>query len=189
MFPQIQEDRMPASGQRMSHGNDDALIVRFFTGPKLMGELSRIEGRDIYDDEKIVEYIEIKIPGGDKVVRIVTPDDIKRFSAKYRQWKLNEGEDMGTPLEALGFTETQKDMCTRANVHSVEQLAAVGDHVLAAIGLGATNMRIRAQKYLSAKPVVNEEVETLKSQNALLSEKLAQLTEVVESLMNKKKVG
>lgn len=186
MFPQIQEDRMPMSGQRMSHGSDDSLIVRFFSGPKLLGEMSRIEGRDIYDEEKVVEYIEIKIPGGDKVVRVVTSDDVKRFSAKYRAWKMNEGDDLGTPLEALGFTETQKDMCTRANVHSVEQLASVGDHVLAAIGMGATNMRSRAQKYLSAQPVVNEEVETLKVQNATLMEKLTQLSEVVESLMKKK---
>ena len=177
---------MPLPGQRMSHGSDDSLRVRFYVGPKYMSELSRIEGKDIYDEEKPLEYIEIKIPGGDTIVRVVTPDDIKRFSAKYRQWKLDEGDELGTPLDVLGFTETQKDMLTRANIHSVEQLSGVGDHVLSAIGLGAISMRARAQKFIAAKPVVNEEVETLKAQNATLMDKLTQLTEVVEGLMKKR---
>ncbi|MGA1350942.1 MAG: hypothetical protein ACO31B_07375 [Burkholderiaceae bacterium] len=187
MFPQIIEDRMPISGQVMRHGSDDALRVRFFTGPKFLGELSRIEGRDMYDQDRILEYIEIKVPGGDTVVRVATSDDIKRFSEKYRQWKLNEGGDVGTPLDALGFTDTQKDMCTRANIHSVEQLAAIGDQALASIGLGAINMRARAQRHIQAQPVVNEEVEALKAQNATLTEKLSQLTEMVEGLLLKKK--
>lgn len=186
MFPQILEDRMPVSGQRMSHGSDDALRVRFFVAPKYQSELSRIEGRDIYDDSRMLEYIEIKVPGGDTIVRVVTPDDVKRFSAKYRQWKMEEGDNPGTSLDVLGFTEVQKDMCTRANIHSVEQLASVGDHVLASIGLSATSMRSRAQKHIASLPVVNEEVETLKSQNATLTEKLAQLTELVEGLLKKK---
>jgi len=186
MFPQIIEDRMPVSGQVMRHGSDDALRVRFFTGPKFLGELSRIEGRDMYDQDKILEYVEIKIPGGDTIVRVATPEDIRRFAEKYRQWKLNEGDEVGTPFEVLNFTMTQKDMLTRANIHSVEQLACIGDNALSAIGLGAINMRTRAQKYLQAQPVVNEEVEDLKAQNAALTEKLSELADVVKTLLKKK---
>lgn len=186
MFPQIIEDKMPVTGQVMSHGKDDSLRVRFFTGPKYLGEMSRIEGRDVYDEEKILEYVEIKVPGGDTIVRVATPEDIRRFAEKYRQWKLNEGDEVGTPFEVLSFTMTQKDMLTRANIHSVEQLAAIGDNVLAAIGLGAINMRTRAQKYLQAQPVVNHEVEELKAQNAALTEKLSELADVVKTLLKKK---
>lgn len=186
MFPQIVEDRMPSPGQRMTHGDDSSLRVRFYMGPKMLHEQSRIEERDVYDDSVQVEYVEIRVPGGDTVVRIATPLDIKRFSETYRQWKLNEGEDPGTPLDALGFTVTQKDMCTRASVFSVEQLACVGDHVLSAIGLGATNMRKRAQDFVAAKPVPNADIEKLKEQNAELTKTVEELLSTVKELTRKR---
>lgn len=187
MFPQIVEDRMPIPGQRMSHGDDSSLRVRFYTGPKMLHEQSRIEERDVYDDSIQVEYVEIRVPGGDTVVRVATPLDIKRFSEIYRQWKLNEGQDPGTPLDILGFTNTQKDMCTRASIFSVEQLAVVGDHVLAAIGIGATNMRKRAQDYLAAKPVHNEDMETLKAEMAALKAQNEELQDLLKELVVKSK--
>lgn len=186
MFPQIVEDRMPIPGQRMTHGDDSSLRVRFYTGPKMLHEQSRIEERDVYDDSIQVEYVEIRVPGGDTVVRVATPQDIKRFSEIYRQWKLNEGQDPGTPLDILGFTNTQKDMCTRASVFSVEQLACVGDHVLSAIGIGATNMRKRAQDYLAAKPVPNAEIEALKDQNKELARTVEELLATVKELSKRK---
>jgi hypothetical protein len=187
MFPQILEDRMPNSGQRMRHGDDSSLRVRFYRGPKYKAEESRIEERDIYDDAVQLEYIEIKVPGGDTVVRVVTPADIKRFSEVYRQWQLNEGQDIGTPLDVLGFTETQKDMCTRAHVFSVEQLSKVGDHVLSAIGIGAMNMRKRANDYLDAKPSKNVEVEALKEQMAAMQKQNAELQDMLKELVKGKK--
>lgn len=185
MFPQIIEDRLPSPGQRMSHGDDSSLRVRFFLGPKFKPEQSRIEERDIYDDAEQLEYVEIRVPGGDVVVRVVTPQDVKRFSEAYRQWKLNEGQDAGTPLDALGFTETQKDMCTRASIYSIEQLAVVGDHVLAAIGLGATNMRKRAQDFIAAKPVPNEKMDAILADNARMQAQIRELTETVKTLTKK----
>ena len=191
MFPQIQEDKMPLPGQRMRHGSDDSLLVRFGTCPKYLPELSRIEGRDCYDNDQMVEFVEIRVPGGDvHVYKSDSPEfepQKKRFAHLYRQWKLNEGENPGTPFEVLGFTEVQKDMLTRANIHSVEQLAAIGDNVLASIGIGAINMRARAQRFIQAQPTANAEVEELKAQNAALTEKLEQLTDLVKMLAEKGK--
>jgi hypothetical protein len=187
MFPQIIEDKMPSPGQRMRHGDDSALRIRFYQGPKYKPEESRIEGRDLYDNDVQLEYVEIRVPGGDTVVRVVTNEDIKRFSEQYRQWKLNEGQDPGTPLDVLGFTETQKDMCTRAHVFSVEQLAKVGDHVLSAIGIGAMNMRKRATDYIEAKPTTNVEVEALKEQMAAMQKQNAELQEMLKDLVKSKK--
>jgi hypothetical protein len=191
MFPQIQEDKMPLPGQRMKHGSDDSLLVRFGTCPKYLPELSRIEGRDCYSDTEMVEFVEIRVPGGDvQVYTSASPEfepQKKRFAHLYRQWKLNEGENPGTPFEVLGLTEVQKDMLTRVNIHSVEQLAAVGDNVLASIGIGAINMRARAQRYIQAQPIANTEVEELKAQNAALTEKLEQLTEIVKTVVEKRK--
>ena len=187
MFPEIREDRMPLPGQRMKHGGDDALRVRFYNAPKFLPEQSRIEERDCFDDTVILEYVEIRIPGGDIVVRVARPEDKKRFSEIYRQWKLNEGEDTGTPLEALGMTETQKNLCTQANIFSVEQLANVGDHVLSSIGIGATNMRRRAIDFISRKPVHNEELEALKSQNQELLKTVNELMGAVKKLTSKDK--
>lgn len=186
MFPQIIEERMPSSGQRMTHGDDSALRVRFYTGPKMLHHQSRIEERDVYDDSVQIEYVEIRVPGGDTIVRVATPQDIKRFSETYRQWKLNEGDDPGTPLDVLGFTNTQKDMCTRASVFSVEQLACIGDHVLSAIGIGATNMRKRAQDFLASKPVPNAEIEALKDQNKELARTVEELLATVKELSKRK---
>jgi hypothetical protein len=186
MFPTIQEDRMPLPGQRMKHGGDESLRVRFFTAPKFLPEQSRIEERDCYDEDTILEYIEIRIPGGDIVVRVARPEDKKRFSELYRQWKLNEGEDVGTPLDVLGFTETQKDLCTRANIFSIEQLASIGDHVLSSIGIGAINMRKRAKDFISNKPVANEELDALKEQNNQLMRTVTELMEAVKALSGDK---
>lgn len=182
MFPTILEERMPHSGARLSHGDDSALRIKFFYGLKYLPEQSRIEERDCFDENIQLEYIEIKIPGGDTIVRVVTPDDKKRFSEKYRQWKLNEGESLGTPLDVLGFTNTQKDMCTRANIFSVEQLASVGDSVLQQVGLGATNMKRRACDFISSKPVQNDELEALKKKNEELTKALNELVGVVKEL-------
>lgn len=187
MFPQIVEDKLPMPGQRMSHGDDSSLRVRFFLGPKYRPEQSRIEEKDIYDHEEQLEYVEIRIPGGDVVVRVVTPQDVKRFSELYRQWKLNEGADVGTPIDALGFTETQKDMCTRASIYSVEQLAVVGDHVLSAIGLGAVNMRKRAQDFVAAKPIPNAEMDALKEQMAVMQKKNDELQDMLREFVKSKK--
>lgn len=187
MFPQIQEDRMPLPGQRMRHGDDSALRVRFYTGPKYKSEESRIEGRDVYDPEVQIEYIEIKVPGGDTIVRIATSDDVKRFSETYRRWKLDEGQDPGTPLDVLGFTEVQKDMCTRAHVFSVEQLSKIGDHALSAIGIGAMNMRRRAQDYLQARPTPNAEMEALKEQMAEMQKKNDELQDMLREFVKSKK--
>lgn len=174
-------------GQRMRHGDDSALRVRFYVGPKYKAEESRIEGHDIYDEDTKLEYIEIRVPGGDTVVRVITPDDVKRFSEQYRQWKLNEGQDPGTPMDVLGFTEMQKDMCTRAHIFSVEQLSKVGDHVLTAIGIGAINMRRRAQDYIAAKPTPNAEMEALKEQMLAMQKKNDELQEMLKELVKGKK--
>lgn len=187
MFPQIIEDRMPLPGQKMRHGDDSALRVRFYTGPKYKSQESRIEGRDVYDPEVQIEYVEIKVPGGDTIVRIATNEDVKRFSEIYRRWKLDEGEDIGTPFEVLGFTELQKDMLTRGHVFSVEQLAKIGDNALSGIGLGAMNMRRRAQEYLSARPTPNAEVEELKAQMAEMQAKNQELSEMLKDLIKSKK--
>jgi hypothetical protein len=78
-------------------------------------------------------------------------------------------------------------MCTRAHVFSVEQLSKVGDHVLSAIGIGAMNMRKRANDYLDAKPSKNVEVEALKEQMAAMQKQNAELQDMLKELVKGKK--
>lgn len=172
---------------RVQHGTDAGLFVQFYMESVKDEEASSKEGRPIYADK---EYIKI-IPVGDKNTVICRPvrtswdgnnaPDTERWPHQYAAFKNQQVQvNEGTPLEQWPpLTKSQVMMMKSANVHTVEQLAAVSDQNLGNLGMGARSLREKAEAYinnskdgagLSALQEKNErlekEIEALKNQMA-----------------------
>lgn len=186
MYSQIIENKMPQNGQRMSHGDDSALHVVFKLAPKYDSTRSREEERDVYDTSVMLEMIEISIPGGDRVVRVATPQDKRRFNEHYRAFKAGVGEMPGTDARELGLTQNQLTKLEMLNIFTAEQLAAASDSTIQQMGPGGHDMVARAKRFVSVQAVDPAEIEQLKTQNAQMQALLLEVTTQLKELKGKK---
>ncbi len=142
----------------VQHGTDAGLYVEFYIESIEDEEASVEAGRPIYVDR---EFIKI-IPVGDKntvICRPVrhkeeggVPPDTIRWAAKYEAFKrTGEVVNEGTPLEQWPILKKSQVMTMKAaNVHTVEQLAAVSDANLSNLGMGARELQQKAISFLAA---------------------------------------
>jgi hypothetical protein len=186
MYAPIVENKLPQNGQRMTHGDDSGLHVRFYTKGKYDTLRSREEERDVYDETVQLEYIAISIPGGDVLHRVATPADKKRFNEIYRNFKADNGEMPGTDAAELGLTKTQLQRLEGLNIYTAEQLAAVSDSVIQQMGPGGHDMVARAKRFVAVQPVDPSEIEALKAQNKQMQDLLIEVTAQLKELKGKK---
>ena len=136
---------------RVQHGTDAGLFVQFYFEPIKDEDESVKAGRPIFFDR---EYIKI-IPVGDKntvVCEPVTEEHKQRWPIQYDSFKRqNQQPQEGTPLDQWPpLTKSQVLMFKAANVHTVEQLAAVSDGNLVNLGMGARDLREKAISYIKS---------------------------------------
>lgn len=140
--------RFGATGH-IQHGDDRALIPRFYLKPVRQGFKSEKEGREIFED---VEFIEILVAGDNtrRIDREVKEEDKTRFAAQYQAFKNQQAVvHEGTPLESWPAISASTCLNLKAmNVHTLEQLAAVSDVLLGRLGLGAHTLRDKARTFL-----------------------------------------
>lgn len=136
------------------YGDDTGLYVEFYMRPVKNEKRSLEEGRPIFEDR---EYIKILSPGDktkqwDRPVRKLpqgnVPSDLDRFS---KQWLIfqRQGANVveGTPItEWAAITRSDAESFKAMSIHTVEQMAQLGDHQLG--WTGARAMRDKAQKWL-----------------------------------------
>lgn len=179
----------------VSHGGDESLIVRFYLESVHQRFESEQAGRPIYKD---VPYIWIQFPGD-------RTRDIRRkvdFNGKHglpdperfpKQWAAYERQQEvvqeGTPLEEWGPISKSLALTYKGlNIHTVEQLASVGDQLLHGLGHGARELRDKAVAWLRSTED-SSEVMKLQSENAQLRQDLDMLKQQVEELSDKPKRG
>lgn len=122
------------------------------------------------------DFILIVSPGQTKteVRRKATPADKHQYAQEFAAYE--QGKEMqmaGTPIELLpGLAAGMADALKAQYVYTIEQMAAASDMALQKIGMGAADIRKRAQDYLAGGS----------AELAALREKLAQAQERIAAL-------
>lgn len=171
----------------VKHGDDNGLYVEFFMEPVKNEEKSTIEGRPIYEDK---EYITIRIIGDTKTVRTRpvkfdwdggTPPDTERWPRQYQQFKASQTQTVeGTPInEWAMITRSDARSFKDMGIHTVEQLASLGDNNLT--WFGARKMKELAIAYL-AQAKNGSGITKLQSENDQLKIELETLKAQIKSL-------
>lgn len=173
--------------------------AKFFKKAVLNVGKSKTEGRQFYEDR---DYIEIKVAGMDKEVHVAPVNDSHkaRFAEEWKRYV--EGAELkrqGTPVRQWPqLTPSQVAMLEDHNIFTVEDMAALPDFGLAALGMGARKMQEDARKFLSlAQGAVDlAQLDELRAENVkkqeqidALHKSLATLTEQVAELMAAKPEG
>lgn len=169
----------------VKHGGDDDLIAMFVMESVRLGAESEKAGRNIYRD---VPFLWIRFPGDRtrEVKRKATDADKARFP---RQWAAFQNQQQevheGTPIEDWGPISKSLALTYKGlNIHTVENLAAVGDHLLQNLGHGAREMRDKAVAWLKSaegsaellalqakNQSLQDDIEALKAQIAEIGKK------------------
>lgn len=109
---------------------------------------------------------------------------MERYEAAYKAW-LN-GQELplnGTPIRGWGvISPAQQETLIRMTILTVEDLGGVNDEGIRRIGMGGTELKNKAQAWLSQhkdKGPLTLENAALKTEVANLTAQLAQLTQVV----------
>ena len=174
----------------VSHGDDSGLFVRFYDESLEMPFLSEQAGHPVYQD---VPYIQIMFPGDrtKEVKRPVkmkgdesSPSDAQRFSREWEAYKAqSEAVTVGMPVtEWAPLTKSQAMALKTMNIHTVEQLAEVPDHLLSWMGAREMSQKARAWlkqagdnatalKLQAENDALRADIETLKQQFAEMSTK------------------
>lgn len=155
------------------------------------------QGKPVEIFEKVL-YIRISIRGSDRnqVHRPAKPEDKARFPYAWQEF--NKGEkarERGAAIQLLGLDISIIRLLAAKNVFTVEDMAAVSDNNLSNLGLGARELRKRAQDFLDTRkesPVaearVSEQQEIINQQSDQLAKALA-LIERLSEQVNKPKRG
>lgn len=164
-------------------------------GNGLKGEVARFYMRTVPDPEKSAEagrpvhtskeYVEIRIPG-DKTLTVDVPvNDThkRRFSAGYAAFKAGDKEQVvGTPLSVWPrISAPQVEDLKHMKIRTVEELAAVSDGNLEALGRGWRSLRDEAKAWLEAA-AGTAPISKLQAEIAQKDERLAALALEVENL-------
>lgn len=168
------------------HGGDENLIVNFSMEPVIQGAESEKAGRPIYKDTPMVH---IRFPG-DRTREIFTrakPEHMQRFPRQWAQFQQKvEQVQVGTPLEQWGPISRSHAMTLKgANIHTVENLAAVPDSALHSIGHGARELRAKAIAWLKTSQDGAESLR-LAAENQALRDDISILKEQVAELAKRK---
>lgn len=137
-----------------------------------------------------LDFILIISPGMAKTeVRREARDEDKKLYRK--QWQAYEdGEEQkqnGTPLELLGIsTEMRGFLQTQHFVYTIEQLASLEGSALQNVGMGGTNLKLRAEAFMSKS---SKGESAVRVELAEANETIAQLMERVKALETKGKGG
>jgi hypothetical protein len=180
----------------VAHGTDSALIVEFYMESVRQGAESEQAGRNIYKD---VPFIWIRFPGDrtreikrkvDLKGRDDSPPDPDRFPRQWAAFQRKQVQTVeGTPLEQWGPMSKSLAMTYKGmNIHTVENLATVGDHLLHGMGHGARDMRDKAIAWLKSS---KDSAETMRlaTENQQLRDDLTALKAQVAELAQKRKPG
>lgn len=148
---------------------------------------SQKEGRPVFKD---VEFVTIKFVG-DKHNELVAPahstgsmrdpETNERLTYAQQFWKHYEAfqrnmsmREAGTPLEEIGLSQAKIKELNASNVHTVEALAGLDGTFLQKLGMGARELKVKAEQYL-AKSQDRSHFNKIEAENADLRARLERM--------------
>lgn len=175
----------------MDDYNYKHLHVTFFTEAVKDERKSAEIGRPQFDD---VEFVRIKFVG-DKQNELVAPAHdagsmrnpetnerltyAQQFYKHYEAFQRNaEVRGSGTPLEEIGISQARIKELNASNVYTLEGLAGLDGSLLQKLGMGARDMKVKAEEYL-AKANDNAGLNKLMDENADLRARLERMEKLL----------
>jgi hypothetical protein len=131
----------------------DPVTVAFGMFPKLDQKKTREAGHEVYEE---VEFIKIRVPGDRffEYFQPATEGHRRRFPVAYRSFKeRTQGRTglVGLPIDQWPSINRSQAMTLKsAGIHTVEELAAVGEQNVDRLGINGRAMRDTARTYLAA---------------------------------------
>lgn len=185
----------------VKHGDDAGLYVEFSIEAVQNEHKSTEAGRPIFEDK---EYITIRIAGDNKTVRRRpvslkwkgdVPPDSERWPRQWQAFKNQQTQTVeGTPLTEWGMITKSDAMSMKAlNIHTVEQLAELGENNMQ--WMGARMMRDKAKAWIAQSQgnaglsKLQAENETLRNDLEALKNQMAALIDAKPELAEKRKPG
>jgi len=144
-------------------------------------------GRPIFKD---FEFVRIFVPGDahTDLVKRVTDVERDRFPTAYAAFKRGQGDDQvsGTPLSVLPWLlPSQIKQMQALNIRTVEHLAGLSDTNLQTLGMGARELKAKAQAFIDSAEAGAEagkyavENETLKAEIEALKQQIKDLADQI----------
>lgn len=169
------------------------LHVTFFIEAEKNERKSAEEGRPIFEDK---EFVRIKFVG-DKHNELVAPahsfgsmkhpETNERLTYAQQFWKHYEAfqrdaeqRGEGSPLEELGISQSKIKELNASNVYTVEGLAGLDGTLLQKLGMGARDLKTKAEQYL-AKSRDNAGFNKLEAENAELRARLERMEQMMQA--------
>lgn len=185
---------------RNSHGRllgDERLHVTFYKAAVESAELSKKEGRKIFEDH---DFIRIAIPGDqhNQINTFATDDYKRRFPIDYKRFVEKAGDGVvGTPINLMpGLSPSMIAELKAMNVRTVEDLAELSDSTRI---MGVQDLKRKAKAFLDisrAEAIATKSEETnnrIKEQELKLAQREAELdvlkkqVEALQEVQKKKK--
>ena len=114
---------------------------------------------------------------------------VERYKESYELWQ--RGQEMplsGTPIKGWGvISPAQQETMIRMNILTVEDLAGINDEGIKRLGMGAVDLRNKAQAWISQlndKGAATQEIAALKKENDALRSDVRGLTAKLEELIS-----
>lgn len=166
------------------------LHVEFFIDTEHNPRLSAEQGKPVYEDR---EFIKIKFVGDKQNVFVAPADDYgtardehgnrlryrEEFHKHYEVFKSSaKALEVGTPLESLGLPGSKVAELKASNVYTVEGLAMLDGTLLQKLGMGARELKTRAEDFLNKANNVAATTK-LEAENAELRKMIEELSKKV----------
>jgi hypothetical protein len=176
-----------------SFGAEGAKVVpRFFTDSVLDELASEREGRPIFKERELIEFL---MPANREAKPhfLVTNEHRQMFPEQYKKFK--EGQDQsvsGFPIEQWAALKRNMVLELKAlGFTTVEQLAEMGDLAIQRIGMGGRSLKTLAISFLDDQAGMAEQARVLAendrraTENAELNRKVDELTNLCKSLSDR----
>ena len=171
--------------ETVRYGSDEGLFVKFRMEAVRNNYQSDLEGREVHDQ---VPYVFIQHAGSrDTFDGEATDAHKQRFPKQWEAFERGQADaPQGTAVESAPWLNVAQVATLKANsILTIEQLAALPEPGLEALGPGARKMQENAQRFLNAserlQPIaeleaknneLNSQVEALKKQLSDINERL-----------------
>jgi hypothetical protein len=174
----------------------DHLRVTFYTEAVENPAETRKQGRPIFEDKEFVFILiggdpksTLRAPAHDKTDRDPATGEgrtyAQKYAEEYRFFKANEDQHQksGTPLtEVPWLTAAQREELKALKIYTVEMLAGLDGSMLQRIGMGARELKNKAQAWLDA--AAGSAVETrLAGENAALRDQMEAMQAQINQLL------
>jgi len=168
----------------------DPTIVTFYIESKQNNWETEQAGKAIYDDILYVHKV-VPFKEKDSFRGKASDKDKRQYPNQYQAFLNREKHDLeGTTIQNWNFpNESQVKMLSSHGVHTVEQVAALGDDSVARMGGQGRVLRDTAKKYIMQGDAVDNrnKIADLEATCAELKEQIANLLEARETKPKVKK--